>query len=270
MEEKLAQYTSFRIDDTVEWKLVIFISDTGMCAYLKNIENPLEGVLELFVEKWDRDDSQLLSRIENGIYNHPQVLDDFATDILICTDKLLWMPKKVAEDESEMVRQYNMVFAEEEDNILSEANESVCCVYSSAAGLPGFLRRTLPGARVQSHLMVLYNKFRKTINDEPTLYVDISEDEADYLLIESGKLLMGSTHSWHNPMDIGYMVMNVFKVYGVNPKSATVSISGNFTDKQELVKIMREQIAYVMFTKIPTVVSKISMPLSAALSLMRN
>ncbi len=270
MEERLAQYTSFRIDDTAEWKLVIFISDTGMSAYLKNIENPLEGVLELFAEKWERDEASLLDRIENCIYNHPQVLDDFATDIIICTDKLLWMPKSVAEDESEMAEQFNMVFSEDENNIFSESDESVCCVYSSAAGLPGFLRRTIPGARVQSHLAVLYNKFRKQVNDEPTLYVDIREDEADYLLIESGKLLLGATHSWHNPMDIGYMVMNVFRVYGINPKSATVSISGNFADKQELVKILREQIAFVMFTKIPTVVSKISMPLSAALSLMRN
>ena len=270
MEDKLTTYTSYRIDDTAEWKLVIYIYKGGMSAYLKNVENPLEGIVELFKERWKTDEFQLLKNIEDCVYNHPQLLDDFATDIVICTDKLLWIPEAVAEDDQDSHDLYFEVFPTDEENVFTDQIGDVLSVYSLTEGLPSFLRRTLSGARVRSHLTILLEKFSKQLSDQPTLYVDIREDEADYLLIDDGKLLLGATHPWNNPMDIGYMVMNVFNVYGLNPREASVSLSGMMEDKQPLVKTLREQISYVMLTKIPTAVSGRDIPLSALLCLVRN
>lgn len=270
MEEKLTTYTSYRIDDTAEWKLVIYISERGMSAYLKNVENPLEGIVELFKEDWNRDEYLLLKRIETCVYNHPQLLDDFATDIVICTDKLLWIPEKTVDDEQELSNLYSKVFPTDEENIFTDQTGDVLSVYSLTEGLPSFLRRTLSGARVRNHMSVLLEKFSKQVNDQPTLYVDIRASEADYLLIDNGKLLLGATHPWNSPMDIGYMVMNVFKVYGLNPREASVSISGMMDDKQNLIKSLREQISYVMQTKIPTAVSGKDIPLGALLCMVRN
>lgn len=270
MEEKLTTYTSYRIDDTAEWKLVIYISKSGMSAYLKNVENPLEGIVELFQEKWEEDEFQLLKRIEECVYNHPQLLDDFATDIVICTDKLLWIPESAVDDEQDSSDLYCEVFPTDDENIFTDQIGDILSVYSLTEGLPSFLRRTLSGARVRNHFTILLEKFSKQISDQPTLYVDIRDGEADYLLIDDGKLLLGATHSWNNPMDIGYTVMNVFNVYGLNPREASVSISGMMEDKQHLVKTLREQISYVMLTKIPTAMSGRDIPLSALLCLARN
>lgn len=270
MSAELRTYTSVRIDDTAEWRLVIFISDRGMSAYLKNLENPLDNIVTLFDERWQLDDTMLLHRIEECVYNHPQLFDDFATEIIICTLRALWFPEKAGRDSEMLMQGFNSVFPNDETNVLEDEREGMTCVYSLTPGLPSFLRRTLSGAKISSHQGVLVSKFIKQKSDSPVLYIDIRNEDADYILIENGKLLLASTHQWHNMMDIGYMAINIFDVYGLNPQMAQVSLSGETSDKQELVRILREQISYVMFTLVPTAVSKVKMPLSAAISLCRQ
>ena len=51
MEDNLTTYKGVRIDDTAEWRLAVYITETGMSAYLKNTENPLEPVATLFEEQ---------------------------------------------------------------------------------------------------------------------------------------------------------------------------------------------------------------------------
>lgn len=270
MSDDLRTYTSIRIDDTAVWRLVIFISEKGMSAYLKNLENPLENIITLFEESWEWDDSMLLHRIEECVYNHPQLLDDFATEIIICTPRVLWFPETENSEPEHICQLFESVYPEEDSNIFQDDRDGMVCAYSLTPGLPSFLRRTLPGAKVSSHQGILVSKFIRQNTDTPVLYIDIRNGEADYILIDNNKLLLAATHTWHNMMDIGYMTMNIFNVYGLNPQMAQVSLSGETADKQELVKVMREQISYVMFTLVPTAVSKVEMPLSAAISLNRQ
>ena len=35
MEDNLTTYKGWRIDDTAEWRLAVYITETGMSAYLK-------------------------------------------------------------------------------------------------------------------------------------------------------------------------------------------------------------------------------------------
>lgn len=270
MSDEIKTYTSVRIDDTAVWRLVIFISERGMSAYLKNLENPLENIITLFEEKWDWDDTSLLSRIEDCVYNHPQLLDDFATEIIICSPRTLWLPDATCHDQDDVFSQYDIVYPGDEADVFEDEREGMICAYSIVSGLQSFLRRTLPGAKISSHQGILVSKFIGQSNEMPVLYVDIRREDADYILIDDNKLLLSATHQWHNMMDIGYMAMNILDIYGINPKAAQVSLSGETADKQELVKLMREQITYVMFTLVPTAVSKVDMPISAAISLCRK
>ena len=64
MEDNLTTYKGVRIDDTAEWRLAVYITETGMSAYLKNTENPLEPVATLFEEQWQQDETALLRNIE--------------------------------------------------------------------------------------------------------------------------------------------------------------------------------------------------------------
>lgn len=269
-EEKLTTYRGVRIDDTADWRLVIYISETGMSSYLKNIENPLEPVVVLFEEKWQRDESALLRHIESAVYDHPQLLDDFSTEIVVCSSKVVWAPGELTEDFGHESEIYNKVYKADECDVMSDMLQDICCIYSLSPGLPAFLRRTLSGARISCHLSVLARRFMSRGADMPRIYADVREGAVDFVVLDDRRLLMSATHQWHDKMDIAYHIFNMMDVYGLDPGNTQVSLSGLHDIKQELLKILREHISYVMLTMMPSAISKTEMPLAAAIALART
>lgn len=270
MEERLTTYRGVRIDDTAEWRLVIYISEGGMSAYLKNIEDALEPIVTLFEDQWGKGEDNLLQKIEGAVYDHPQLMDDFSTDIVICTPRALWVPEKVAADSEDVATIYNKVYTGEEDDIMVDTLDGMACLYMLAPGLTGFLRRTLSGARVMCHQTVELRRFMSRGADQPRIYVDIREGEADYLVIDDKKLLLAATHEWHDVNDIAYMVFNIVDVEGLNAAETQVSLSGEKEVRTGLLKMLRERVGYAMLTMMPSAVSKMEMPLAAALCLSKS
>lgn len=267
MEENITTYRGVRIDDTAEWRLAIYISETGMSAYLKNIENPLEPVAILFEEQWKRDETTLLRNIETAVYDHPQLLDDFSTEIVVCSPRAMWIPEDMATDYEEQSDLYNKVYKSEEADIMCDSLNGMCCLYTLAPGLPAFLRRTLSGARVSCHQSMLVNRFMGRSCDMPRIYADIRNGEVDFVVLDDRRMLLSSTQRWHDKMDIAYHIFNLMDVYGLDPKNTQISLSGIREIKQELVKTLREHVSYVMMTMMPSAVSKIEMPISAAIAM---
>ena len=148
-------YQAVRIGDIADWRLICVISARGMGAWLKHA-NPTQEIVTLFDEKWTCHNDTLLERIENTVYDHPQVLDDFSADIAIVAPKSIWVPTAmVADDEEESARLYNQIYTAEECDIMSEAVEDATSLFTLVPGLNAFLQRTFPGARLHSHLGVM-------------------------------------------------------------------------------------------------------------------
>lgn len=269
MEDTLTSYKGYRIDDTAEWHLVIYISGQEMSAYLKNIENPLEPVVTIFEDKWQEDET-LLRHIETAVYDHPQLLDDFSTEIIICSSRPLWIPEDAAVDYEEQARLYNIVYKAEEGDILSETVNGMTCLFTLAPGLPAFLRRTLPGAKISSHLGVLVKRFISRGAEMPRIYVDIRDGMADFVALDDRKMLLASTQQWRTPDDIAYHIFNLMDIYSLDPNNTQVSLSGLRDVKQQLVKKLRDQISFVMLTMMPSAVQKTDMPITVAIALARN
>lgn len=210
----------------------------------------------------------MLRNIENTVYDHPQVLDDFSSDIAIIAPKSIWVPTELVEDNiEEAARLYNQVYTAEENDVMTEAVDDATCVYSLTPGLNGFLQRTFPGARIHPHLAVLASRFRERSSDMPRVYLDIRHNEADFLAFDRRDLLMGATHCWHDPDDIQYHLFNILNVYGLDPDEVQVSLSGLKDVKNKLMPELRKNIAYVMLTMIPAVGTKADLPLAASLLL---
>lgn len=267
MEETLTTYKGVRIDDTAEWRLVVYISETGMSAYLKNLENPLQEVVTLFEEKWDWEESSLLRRIETAVYDHPQLMDDFSTEIVVCSPRTMWVPEEVVEDGNDEVELYNRIYRAEAGDVMSDSFSGMICLYTLAQGLPAFLHRTLSGARITCHLSLLAKRFMSRGADMPRIYADIRDGEVDFVVLDERRMLLSCTHQWHDKMDIAYHIFNLMDVYGLDPKNTQVSLSGLKDEKQALLKVLREHIAYVMLTMMPSAVSKAEMPLPAAIAI---
>lgn len=258
-------YQAVRIGDIADWRLISVISNRRMCAYLKHA-NPTQDIVTLFDETWTPDADVLLDRIENTVYDHPQVLDDFSADIVLTAPKSIWVPTDlVAEDEDEAARLYGQIYPCEPQDVMQEELDEATCLYSLVPGLNAFLQRTFPGARIHSHLAVMARRFRERSADMPRIYADIREGWVDCLAFDRRNLLMAASHPWHEMTDIEYHLFNILNVYGLNPFEVQVSLSGPREIKTALMRDLRKYLEYVMLTMMPGIGAKAGMPLPGAL-----
>ena len=265
MNETGSTYTAVRIGDVSDWRLIAVISETGMTAYLKNIENPADEIVTLFEESWERDSSNLLERVENAVYDHPQVLDDFSADIALVAPAAVWVPAEYGDDEEKCCDIYSAIYSAEAQDVMFEESAGALCLYSLAPGVLPFLQRTFPGARCHSHLGVMAKRFSERGGDVPCLYVDIRDEEADFVLLDNRRLLLAATHTWKHPSDIEYKLYNILNVYGLDPREMQVSLSGLKEVRSELLTSLRRNIACVMLTMLPGIGVKSGMPLAGRL-----
>ena len=182
--------------------------------------------MTLFDERWDRDPSNLLQRIESAVYDHPQVLDDFSADIAVVAPRSIWVPAEYADDDEACAELYNEVYGAEPADLMGESAADAHCLYCLAPGLLPFLQRTFPGARLHCHLAVMARRFRERGSDIPSVFIDIRNGEADIVLFDNRRLLLAATHMWNTPEDLEYHLFNILNVYGLDPAETQVSLSG--------------------------------------------
>lgn len=104
----------------------------------------------------------------------------------------------------------------------------------------------------------------------PRIYVDIRDGAVDFIVLDDRRMLLAATHEWHDKMDIAYHIFNIMDVYGLDRDNTQVSLSGIREVKQDLLKLLREHLSYVMLTMMPSAVSKVEMPIAAAIALARS
>lgn len=230
--EKL-QLEASAFADTGQWRLAIFISDTGLKALLKSLVNPNLPPIVLSEKEWGRNNPALLKAIEEAIYDNPRILDDFATSIVIDTDKTLWIPVEFTQDGEFDPQLYTMVYPVAEEDIFSLSDENQMCLFSQVAGLKSFLDRTLPGCRINSSLNVFKQWFERLENrsETPSLFsVDVMTygERAFIFGFKNGKFVAGASHPCLDPADIAYKVMLLARAF-------------NFTEPLTELRIMGEQ-----------------------------
>lgn len=268
MPESMSTYKGFRIDDTAEWKMIIYISSTGLSAHLKHRENPLEPILCLADETWAEDEFTLLDNIENAVYKHPQLFDDFATEIIISSNKLLWVPTKIAqkaEENGEILDLFNEIYSAEESDIFIDTIGDLTAVYTLIPRLGSFLRRTLSGANINSELSILTSRFRKRLAEDGTIYINLRDTFVDIIAFDSKGLLVAMSHEWREISDVCYYVMNLIDVWNYDKNAVQVSVSGLRDARINLLKDLRNHVQFVMQTMLPSAVTKDGMPLAVSL-----
>lgn len=247
-----------------------------MSAFLKNEEDPMEPLITIFSESWPREDSGLLRRIETAVYDHPQLLDDFSTEIIINTERVVWVPRREIEredgalierDEAEL---YNIVYEAAEEDIFIDEQGDRLCLYTLVPGLYPFIRRTLAGARTWCQQTLAVRRFSEQVSDMPRFYVDIREGEADYYAFDGRKLLFAVTHPWRDRMEIAYRVFNMMELWKLDKNNTKVMLSGKREIKNEMMGIMREHLEFVMLTMLPSSISRSEHPLAVGLAMTKR
>ncbi|MDE6577300.1 MAG: DUF3822 family protein [Muribaculaceae bacterium] len=210
--------------DTGQWRLIVKLYHGGISAHLENtIHKDLEPQL-LFSEEWEQDPDTLLRHIENAVYDHPRVLDDFSARIIVFDPKTIFFPTHLMEEHDGAEETfYTAVYEADPADVMTDTFGSVTAAYSPAPGLKGFLSRTFPGAKVESHLMEYIRKFSSQ-DEGVRMYVTVRKGEADFVLLNNDELLTASTHPVKATEDVVYHLANIVEVYGFSIPETAISI----------------------------------------------
>ena len=168
--------------DTGQWRLVIHVGRGGMTAVLRHVADPKRPAVLLFEERWPLcGERELLDRIENCVYEHPAILDDYATEIVVETSEITWVPTSIL-DSGDFVEEgiFSALFSGGE--VMTDRGEEVSALFSLAEGFDSFMARTIPGSRMRSHLAVIESAVRRLIDRWDGLQA--------FLLDEPGKAIV--------------------------------------------------------------------------------
>lgn len=228
-------YTGSRADlpDNGQWHLAVDISLTGFHAWLVPDDILDRSPRPLASVAWSVDSSSLLERIENAVYDNPEVLDDYSADIVLECERTLWLPADEYSDDEDCAEAYVSVYGGDTLDVVINDLGREKVAFSLAPGLKSFMERSFPGARIWSQLSLL-RLAAASPHDSFKCLLDIRNGEADFILSCRGMLYSASTHPWKSVSDIVYALFAILHTYGADPKDTELVLSGLREPKQTL------------------------------------
>lgn len=221
--------------DTGQWKLIVEVSQSGLCALLKNVIDPYTPKVVIARVSWEKNSEKLLENIESAIYENPKILDDFATQIIVKSSKAVWIPSLLIDDEDYDPEYFTKIYPADTTDISADIGLNETCLFTLTPGLNSFLNRTLPGCRISSHLSVLkneYERLQKILSDSEnsnheTVFINIRKDEADIFAFKGSRFYCGAVHPWKDITDIVYKVALICQCFRFDNKATNIVIGGN-------------------------------------------
>lgn len=231
MEQQILSGNRADLPDNGQWHLAVDISRTGFRAWLVPDDILGKPPRPLVTAEWADDSASLLERIENAVYDNPDVLDDYSADIVLECGRQLWLPTDEYSDDDDCAEAYVSVYGGDILDVTVNDLGAEKVAFSLAPGVKSFMERSFPGARIWSQLALL-RLAASAPHDSYKCLLDIREDEADFVLVSRGMLCSASTHSWKNVNDIVYTLFAILDTYDVNPKETELVLSGQRDARQ--------------------------------------
>lgn len=260
--------------DTGQWRLLIYVSSGGMRALLRHASDKSRPAVQIFNEEWRSESPDILMRhIENAVYEHPSVLDDYATEIVVEAQELTWVPSGIfdgdgiSEDVAEEI--FRSVYPEGSCEVMADRIGEETALYTLAPGFDGFMARTIPGARMRSHLGVLAERLRRMDAGSGRLrvYADIRERRMDLLAFRGEGLVSASLQSWNTPEDAAFRIFSLLNAYSSGAEDSEVYLRGDGDNVREVLSLTSGFCHVAGRIPLPEGVDALSLPLAAALSL---
>ncbi len=223
--------------DTGQWHLAVDISRHGLGAWLLPDESLGAAPRVIIQMAWQPSDEGLLERIEDAVYDNPTVLDDYSADIIVETDRQLWLPADLFPTDEDCADAYVSIYGGDILDVMVNDLGKEKCAFMLTPGLKSFMQRSFPGARIWSQQALLKQTSLQPHESFKCL-LDIRQSSFDFILFSRGELLSASTHLWKTETDIAYALLNILKTYDAPTPDTEIVCSGVRDVRQSLGKML--------------------------------
>lgn len=237
-------------------KLLIEISNFGLKAYFVS-DNKAEPV-EAVHATWTAGTDNPLALIENAVYDHPALMDDFNSTILLNTDKILCFPEGTPDDI--IYAAMTQVFATSDDDVWIHDTDGIITAYTLCRGLKSFLDRTFSGVRVLPSAAPLVGYFKSGGRLGWRLYADYSGQMLTLMLFSGANLTHVSVRECHAVSDAEYFIFLLWKYMRLAIDDTEIFVSGPREWRDPLMTELRRHVNYVLLTPLPRAEMNILLP----------
>ncbi len=225
--------------DTGLWHLTVYLSGRRVRAWLDLKENPGLPSRILMNEGLPEDGRPLLEKIENCVYDHPEVLDDYSATVIVESPRCLLIPSRILVQGESAEEMYGKVYGPDAGDVMIDTNSAPETVlFSLTRGLKGFLSRTFSGARVCSHLGRLKQTLRPEEGEGRKVFLNLRDKELDMIAFDGRALLSASTHRIASMREATALLFSLMEIYGLEAADTEVKVAGPEEDMEELRSII--------------------------------
>ncbi|MDE7345343.1 MAG: DUF3822 family protein [Muribaculaceae bacterium] len=238
MSEQIPPYGN-RSDllDTGQWHLAVDISRHGFGAWLLPDASLGRAPRVIISQTWHPSEEGLLERIEDAVYDNPTVLDDYSADIIVESDRQLWLPSPLYPNDDDCAEAYVGIYGGDILDVMVNDMGKEKCAFMLVPGLRSFMQRSFPGARIWSQQSLLREAAIQP-HDSFKCLVDIRETSIDIVLLRRGELLCVSTHLWKKETDIAYAILNILQTFEASSADTEIVFSGLREARQNIGKTL--------------------------------
>lgn len=191
---------------------------------------------------WECPEEEILSRIENAVFDNPELLEDIPARIIVDTPRLMLFPEEL--EEENLIRLMEITYnASPEDFFISDVIPGVKAAYSLCKRLRGFVTRTFPGIPVTHHILPVISKYISASGER--MYIAVEDDRVDICVMRGSRIICAVSHKATNVSDKLYFILFVFRTYGLDVNEAQIFFINEHESRAELIGLLRKKIRYV-------------------------
>ena len=205
---------------------------------------------------------ELLPALENAVYDHPEMLEDFGSvRVVVEAQHFVVVPLAVSENDTLIHQTFYTMFPDDDCEVscCTMPQSGVAVVYGMPRGLRAFLQRTFNNPPIMHHLYPLCEHFQ-TLNNGSTgarLFINLHEHSMDLALFRKGQLVLANTLPWRNAEDAAYLVLHTWKTMNLDALTDEVQLTGDKQRRDALAPLLRRFVKYVMPAIFPAVAMRL-------------
>lgn len=256
--------------DPDRWRQIVLISAGGVRSWMSDRRDSAAALRPCVDVSMDARNPGLLRRIEDAVYDNPILLEEFATDIIIATERFTLIPSPLETDAAENEAIFTTAIGGDADMPMVSPLGSATILYSLEPGLEDFISRTFAGARTMHHLVPAALHFGRSPQGGTTLYADIRAGWIDMLAFRNKELIMACSQRWRDPADAAYYIFAACDAWELDPAADRFCLSGLKEPRTAVMTLLRRHINYVTLTLLPRDADRETLPLCVLLDKKRN
>lgn len=253
------------------WRLLLTVGMRGVEAVFHNVKTQV--CVPYLTREWECADPDVLKHVEDTVYDDPLLPDDYDTSIFVRPRATLLVPPDMtdAEDVGSLDRVLSVLDGAERKDIWCEPAGEAMVLYSTPAGVRGFLGRTFLTEDVHHAIVPLVSRFTPKASAEggEKMWVHLHPAGVDMVAFRDGRLLHAGCWTCLPGMDAVYYVLFAWRSLEFDPSRGELMVSGKEELRREVMTTLRRHINYVSLTVTSSAVSDAlsrGVSLSAALT----